>query len=992
MIAGCVLLLLGLSAGIFLAHELRTSRLQARYLTRVAKELEFWMEPGPSPSICFPLTGPYDRRLGYKYLPAYMDELTTQGYTIEAQARMSPRLLELTHRGLFAIYREKTQTGLRILDRDDQVLYVASYPERVYRDFDAIPDRVIQTLLFIENRELLDPRFPHRNPAVEWDRLANAVLHMGVHLVARDHNVPGGSTLATQIEKFRHSPEGRTSSVEEKFRQIVSASLRAYLNGEETLEARRRIILDYINSIPLGAVPGYGEVIGLGDGLWGWYGVDFDGVNRSLSRTMTPIEDPNLTTWALAYKQMLSLFLAQRRPSFYLIQQPDAIEAQTNEYLRVLAKAGVISSVERDAALQAKLSVRKNGLRQGQVSFVERKAANAIRPRLLTLLDVPQQLYMLDRFDLTVQSTLDRRTQEEVTRALRQLCHPVYAEAAGLRGFRLLQYGDPANVVYSFTLYERVSGANLLRIQIDTFDQPFNVNEGIKIELGSSAKLRTLITYLEIIADLHRRYAGLSPAKRRNVSISDSDRLSQWAMEYLLRASDTTLPAMLEAAMERRYSASPAEPFFTGGGLHTFSNFNREDDHKVLSVREAFYNSVNLVFIRLMRDIVHYHLFQRPESIARILEDSSDPRRQEYLTRFADREGSTFLYRFYRKYQGKRPEEALKILAQGVYPIPARLATVFRSVAPEASMEEFASFMRAYLPNSTLSDKTLQKLYTEYSEEAFSLADRGYIARVHPLELWTVAYLRRHPEASQSELIKASADARQEVYAWLFKTGRKNKQDKRIRILLEIEAFQEIHQAWKRLRYPFDALVPSYATAIGSSGDRPAALAELVGILLNNGVWYPSMRVQSLHFAEGTPYETLVKREVGAGEQVLVPEVAAIVRNELVGVVEEGTAQRVRGAFLRSDGSAIAVGGKTGTGDNRYDVYGPGGGLIKSRVVNRTATFVFFLGDRFFGAITAYVAGPEAAGYRFTSSLPVQVLKVLAPKLMPLIERADHGT
>ena len=37
---------------------------------------------------------------------------------------------------------------------------------------------------------------------------------------------------------------------------------------------------------------------------------------------------------------------------------------------------------------------------------------------------------------------------------------------------------------------------------------------------------------------------------------------------------------MLEAAMERRYSASPGETFFTGAGAHTFSNFKREDDGK----------------------------------------------------------------------------------------------------------------------------------------------------------------------------------------------------------------------------------------------------------------------------------------------------------------------------------------------------------------------------------------------------------------------------
>jgi len=59
--------------------------------------------------------------------------------------------------------------------------------------------------------------------------------------------------------------------------------------------------------------------------------------------------------------------------------------------------------------------------------------------------------------------------------------------------------------------------------------------------------------------------------------------------------------------------------------------------------------------------------------------------------------------------------------------------------------------------------------------------------------------------------------------------------------------------------------------------------------------------------------------------------------------------------------------------------------------VSRAATFVFFLGDRFFGAVTAYVTGPEAVRYHFTSALPVQVLKGLAPTLTPLLERLPPG-
>jgi hypothetical protein len=49
---------------------------------------------------------------------------------------------------------------------------------------------------------------------------------------------------------------------------------------------------------------------------------------------------------------------------------------------------------------------------------------------------------------------------------------------------------------------------------------------------------------------------------------------------------------------------------------------------------------------------------------------------------------------------------------------------------------------------------------------------------------------------------------------------------------------------------------------------------------------------------------------------------------------------------------------------------------------------VFLIGERFFGTITAYVAEPYAERYVFTSALAVQLLKALAPSLMPLIDGA----
>jgi membrane peptidoglycan carboxypeptidase len=283
-------------------------------------------------------------------------------------------------------------------------------------------------------------------------------------------------------------------------------------------------------------------------------------------------------------------------------------------------------------------------------------------------------------------------------------------------------------------------------------------------------------------------------------------------------------------------------------------------------------------------------------------------------------------------------------------------------------------------------------MYDQYATVNMSLADRGYVASTHPLELWLVGYLQTHPKAGWSEVVGASVKERQEVYSWLFKTSRKNAQDKRIAGLLEVESFLKIHAQWKKMGYPFDSLVPSYATTLGASADRPAALAELMGIIINGGVRKPVERIDSLHFAKSTPYETLVKRSAKVEhEVVLSPEVARTVADAIRGVVSDGTAKRVKTAFTMADGNIIALGGKTGTGDQRFDVYARGGRLIESRYVNRSATFVFNIGERFFGTMTAYVAGPQSEHYDFTSALPVQLLTTLAPSLMPMIEASRGG-
>ena len=100
------------------------------------------------------------------------------------------------------------------------------------------------------------------------------------------------------------------------------------------------------------------------------------------------------------------------------------------------------------------------------------------------------------------------------------------------------------------------------------------------------------------------------------------------------------------------------------------------------------------------------------------------------------------------------------------------------------------------------------------------------------------------------------------------------------------------------------------------------------------------LRVDRLNFAVGTPYETRFAprpaRAAGAAGRGG--------RGAAHGAVGggRGAARRgAAGAFKLADGTPLALGGKTGTGDNRI-VIGRGG--ARGVALNRTATFVFYPG------------------------------------------------
>jgi membrane peptidoglycan carboxypeptidase len=973
-----VLLLLIVAAGL-IAYELLSSALEARYLAKTAQKMTWRVQPGPSNRIRFPGDGPYDVRLGYSELPQFTQRLHKLGWHIDEQARISVPMARVGDLGLFMPYHEKNQGGIDVLDEDGKSLYSYRTPARVYTAFKDIPNVLVHSLLYIENRELLRDDYPTRNPAVEWDRLAQALMEKGISLIDRHRNVPGGSTLPTQIEKYRHSPDGRTEGMSDKLQQMATASLRAYLDGIDTRKARRATVVAYLNTVPLSAAPRFGEVHGVGDGLWAWYGLDFAHINRVLARA--PGEHD--IEYASALKHVLSLVVAERRPSYYLAANRRALDAYTNDHLDLLASVGIISPGLRDLAKNVNLRPQNSRIDPPPPRFVDLKAANSLRIRTAALLG-ESRLYDLDRLDLRVKTTLNQTAQKIVSSYLLSLTDPVVVQASGLYGHRLLRPdNDLTKIIYSFTLYEKSAQGMLLRVQADNLNQPFDINVQARLDLGSTAKLRTMVTYLQIITQLREEMLGMDHAALLKQAQPQRDVLAQWVANYLLNAQDKSLATILDAAMSRTYSAAP-EVFFTGGGEHRFINFDKEDNGRVLDLWTATKNSVNLVYIRVMRDVVRHYASRAPGAAARILDDANNPLRATYLMRFVDHEGRIYLARFYQSHKGQNAEQMTEDLYARTRLNPRRFTSVYRYLNPQADEASYFAALQAHIPSAkTLSPKTLAAMYKTHAPAAYNLADRGYVAQIHPLELWLVSYLRVHPKASQTEIGNASVQQRIDVYNWLFKTTRKNAQDIRIQSLLEVEAFDALHRDWKRLGYPFDNLTPSYATAIGVSGDRPAALAELMGILVNDGIKLPMVSLTDLHFAQNTPFETRFKPNPLKGERLLPVELTRTVRKALSFVVNGGTAGRLQDTLKDAQGTPVVMGGKTGTGDHRFERYGAHGQLIDSRVVSRTGTFVFYLGDRYFGTLTALVQGPQAGNYEYTSALTAQILKVLLPQLKP---------
>jgi len=974
--------ILALTMALAITCETRTNWWEAVTFSWYAKDVTWWLQRGRSSHVLFPPDGPFDLSRGYAHLPEFQQELRKGGYTISVQARQSPKALALGRNGIAIPYNKERYAGLRIYDEHGEKVYVGNLLPNQFPSFQSIPPLLVKILLYRENRELLDAERPFLNPGVEWDRFVSATFNYFKKRFWGSSEQRGGSTLATQIIKFRHSLKGRTGGPLDKIKQMVGASVWAYHKGTNTVAVRREIVREYLNGMPLGAAPGYGEINGIGNGMRTWYG-------RALGEVIADLQldeagQDSLHRKAITLKQALSLIIATQSPLLYLKRSPSYLEEKVTTFLGLLETDGIISSPLREAAVKIPLQFREGAFHASPGSFVDRKGTNAIRTKLLDMLNI-KTLYELDRLDLSVYTTLDSETQREVTNILNSLSDRDFLRKHGFLETHLLQEGDPQRVIYGFTLFESSAGGDLLRVQSDTLNKPFSITTGTKLELGSTAKLRTLASYLMAIERLDNQLVAASRQPISKTNAPRLDPLSQWLSEYRLHHPEASREEILNASLQRVLSASPHQTFFTGGGIHKFSNYKEEQDDQSFTIEEGFIYSVNLVFIRLMKELVAYHVAKLGYDVNRLLSQKGHPDRMPLLEEAAEDEAIQFLKKYYRLHAGKPHDESFRILCESPKHPSRNWVMLFLKENPETRYEDLLAAARSHFQGSELNRASLRELFGAYKGKSYQLTDEAYLLVKHPLEVWVVFYLKNHPEAGWNEVLEASHEARRLSSSWIFKPRFRHAQNLRIRTLLERKAFAEIHRTWKDLGYPFEALIPSLATAIGSSADRPLSLAELIGIILSDGIYRKKISIKALHFAQATPYETRFVLPPAPDKPVMSPEVAQVLRDVLERVVERGTARRVKDLSEGHTIPLLQIGGKTGTGDNRFTVFRRGGEVMSSKITSRTSTFVFYAG-RFFGIVTAYVEGSEASHYTFTSALAAQVLKTLWPSLKPLLQ------
>lgn len=156
-----LLVVLGLCTAWFVDFEVRQAYWQTRLIVPYAQSLTYEVVDHKASLVLYPQEGPFDQRLGYVRLPQFLSSLQKQGMVIDRQAEFSDPLGRYVLKGFNPPYIEKHQ-GAAVKGLPSDGFYQYTYPERIYPSLDDVPTSVLNSLLYIEDRELMQPDSPPR--------------------------------------------------------------------------------------------------------------------------------------------------------------------------------------------------------------------------------------------------------------------------------------------------------------------------------------------------------------------------------------------------------------------------------------------------------------------------------------------------------------------------------------------------------------------------------------------------------------------------------------------------------------------------------------------------------------------------------------------------------------------------------------------------------------------------------------------------------------
>jgi hypothetical protein len=967
LVAAAMLLLL-------MAEEVRYG-IGFRYLAnQVDKVAQLQLKPGQPSAWTIPIPeSPRWQRDGLTYYQQLFSVLNEANFTIDTDKHLAltPQARKLLDMGIvpFDHYQGEALSGLQIKDRDQTIVYQFEYPFQ-FESFDNIPRFLLKALLVWENDKLRHLILPEENQdnnriqlnyLIEGPRIIKSLAEYAQYKLTGKGEYSGGSTLMTTLEKINNTPGGRTQSVNDKLKQMIGAGLHLY--GDDAEQVAKKALVDFLNTVPMAGGPKeyVGALYGFGASYYAWFG-------QTLEQLQLQLQSKDQVLRAQAFKNICALIVSIRRPS-QLNYDKSQVNQQANLLLKRLKQKELLDSVlyrkaralmpawepnARPATVMDYARHRESFSARNEYTRLFRKAvekkSGANQAKLINLQSI-------DAMPVTIEMTTDARLEGEI----RQVLDEMYTEVAQQSPFVQSYQKGLLNELSLEQLQKIEYGVMVLEIDehrqwrilanTDTqSDKVYNPATQGRFQWGSTAKLRVLVNYLAIIhnealklqADMKAlNFERLQHYKHSSVVIKSL------LARFLEKNPRADMKTILNWAMSRRISADPKQKFLTGESWHQFHNYQTSDDKKNPDLWQMTTESINLSFVRLMRDVVNYYIDELGYDKKQILTDKKNRVRQIIIAEAIAREEQ--LYR-----------DGLQYF----------IGQIKNTLAKNETLSQKQLLTRARLVVQQIADSE-DKQAQQYHPLVSLFKRITYYEKA-----WLLARLTDQMMVGKRTTREAEELIIKQTSAW-FKTSRswiKNT----LYTYMEREAFtKKITPAWKKLGYPFE-VSPSYAVVLGSSGDTPMALLELAGTLLNDGIREKNISaVERIILSPDTIFETPFRVQ-HTQERAIPAEVARIAKKAMSGVLNKGTAIFASRHPLMH--YVETSGAKTGTGDNRY----------YDRAVNRSAAVVSILdkGDnlsKYAICITMSVTEGDIDQYRFTSKIPVRILSRIADHLTPVI-------